>query len=133
MTQKPPDNTLSYASTPEGIREIAGRQRAIILCIVAGIILYVALAAGQTQLPLAVKLLLLMALLACNITATVFVFLLTTKLYGTGVGVLLGVLTLLPCIGLITLLIINGKATAILQQNGIKVGLLGATLPDHLR
>jgi len=42
--------------------------------------------------------------------------------------VLLGILTLIPCIGLIVLLVVNGKATGILKQNGIKVGLLGANL-----
>jgi hypothetical protein len=56
------------------------------------------------------------------------VFLLAIKVYSTGVGVLLGILTLVPCIGLIVLLIVNGKATGILKQNGIKVGLLGANL-----
>jgi hypothetical protein len=39
---------------------------------------------------------------------------------------LLGILTLLPCIGLITLLVVNAKATAILKAGGLKVGLLGA-------
>ena len=33
-----------------------------------------------------------------------------------------------PYIGLIVLLVVNGKATGILKQNGIKVGLLGANL-----
>jgi hypothetical protein len=31
---------------------------------------------------------------------------------------------------LITLLVVNGKATAILKQNGIRVGLLGANLSE---
>lgn len=66
--------------------------------------------------------------LVVGLAGTVFVFLLAIKVYSTGVGVLLGILTLVPCIGLIVLLIVNGKATGILKQNGIKVGLLGANL-----
>lgn len=60
------------------------------------------------------------------IVATVFVFLLSIKVYGTGLGIVLGVLTLIPCVGLIVLLVVNGKATSVLSRNGIRVGLLGA-------
>ena len=35
-------------------------------------------------------------------------------------------LALIPLIGLISLRVVNGKATRILRVNGIKVGLLGA-------
>ena len=35
-----------------------------------------------------------------------------------------------PCISLIVLLVINGKATGALQKAGIRVGLLGARLAD---
>jgi hypothetical protein len=45
-------------------------------------------------------------------------------------GVVLGILTLIPCIGLIALLIINGKATAVLKNHGIKVGFFGARASD---
>ena len=58
----------------------------------------------------------------------VFVFLLAIKVYSTGIGVLLGILALIPCIGLLVLLVVNIKATGILKKNGIKVGLLGANL-----
>ena len=59
-----------------------------------------------------------------------FVFLLATKVYGTGLGILLGLLTFIPCIGLLVLLIVNGKATRVLKENGFKVGLLGANLAE---
>jgi hypothetical protein len=132
MTQNPSDPMLSYASTPEGIREIAGRQRVLILCILAGILILLGLIAGQRTLPPVVQLVLLLAYYGSAIAGTVFVFLLATKIYGTGIGILLGILTLIPCIGLIVLLIVNGKTTAILKQNGVKVGFLGARVPDHL-
>ena len=67
------------------------------------------------------------------ITGTVFTFLLAIKVYNVVAGALLGLLTLIPylfCLGLIVLLIVNQKATHILQQNGIKVGLMGANLRE---
>lgn len=42
----------------------------------------------------------------------------------------MAILTLIPCIGLIVLLIINGKATSILKQNDVRVGLIGANMSD---
>ena len=74
-----------------------------------------------------------MGILVVGIVGTVFVFRLAIRVYSTGVGILLGVLTLIPCISLIVLLVVNGKATAILKQNGIKVGLLGANLSEVRR
>jgi hypothetical protein len=63
---------------------------------------------------------------AASLAGAIFVFLLATKLYGTGGGIALGILTLVPLLGLIILLIINGKATGILKKHGILVGFLGA-------
>ncbi len=40
--------------------------------------------------------------------------------------VLYAILMFVPCVSLIALLVISGKATTQLQQAGVKVGLLGA-------
>jgi len=40
------------------------------------------------------------------------------------------ILAFIPLVGLIALLVINGKATKRLKKNGIKVGLLGARMAD---
>ena len=66
--------------------------------------------------------------LAVAVIATVFVFMLALKVYGVAMGILLGVLTMIPCIGLITLLIINQKATGLLTEHGYRVGFMGADL-----
>lgn len=58
------------------------------------------------------------------------VFLLAVKLYGTALGIVLGILSLIPLIGLLVLLGVNGKATSVLRANGVKVGLLGARLSE---
>jgi hypothetical protein len=117
---------LNYVTPPSGpnLRTIATKQRAIIFCILG----YIVLVVSQFLLPPALRLLIGLLVLAVGITATVFVFMLTTTIYSTGVGVVLGILTLIPLIGLIVLLVVNSKATNLLRENGIKVGLLGADM-----
>jgi hypothetical protein len=75
-----------------------------------------------------VMLLVTLGVFATLVTAAVFVFMLALSLYNTATGVALGVLTLVPLVGLIVLLIINGKATNVLRDHGIRVGLMGARL-----
>jgi hypothetical protein len=70
------------------------------------------------------------AILAVGITSTVVVFMLAIKVYNVAVGILLGILTILPCLGLLVLLIINSQATTILRRNGVHVGFLGARKRD---
>ena len=55
---------------------------------------------------------------------------LSTKLYGVVEGIATAVATLIPCVGLILLLVIIREASDILRQNGIRVGLFGAELRD---
>jgi hypothetical protein len=61
----------------------------------------------------------------------VAIYLLANELYNVGIGVLCAILMIVPCISLITLLVVNGKATAYLQQHGIKVGFMG-TNPNQI-
>jgi hypothetical protein len=110
----------------ETLRGIAGNQKAIILCILG----YLCLIPVQFVIPEEARLLLALLLIPLGLTATVFVFLLATKVYTTGTGIVLGILTLIPCVGLIVLLIINGKATSVLKENGVHVGFLGASTSD---
>jgi uncharacterized membrane protein (GlpM family) len=65
-------------------------------------------------------------LLAAVVGGLIYTFILASKLYNTGMGIILGLLTLVPCLGLIILLMVNQKATTLLQENGYEVGLLGA-------
>ena len=108
----------------EDLRQIAIYQKAIIGCI----LLYFGAIAMNFLLPVQLRGLAGLSILGLGVVATTFVFLLALKVYTPGMGVLLGFLTLIPCIGLITLLTINQKATGILTQNGYKVGLLGVSL-----
>ena len=118
-----PPQTLSYGTSARSdLKEIASRQRAIMLCILA----YIVAVICQFALPPELRPILGLAVLAVGVIASVFIFMLAIKLYGTGVGILLGILTLVPCLGLLILLVVNSKATNILRENGVKVGLLGA-------
>lgn len=127
MPQQPPSppQVLGY-STPQPVRgdlrAIAMRQKAIIYCILA----YLLLVLSQFALPPELRILPGLAAIVVSITGAVFVFMLALSLYNTGVGIVLGILTLIPLIGLIVLLIINGRATNELRKHGIQVGFLGA-------
>jgi len=132
MTQVPPplppeqQRIMEYSRSSTGVREIAFRQRILLLCI----LVYLLAVLGQFALPAELRPFLGLVLLPVIVTASVFVFMLAIKIYGTAVGITLGILTLIPCIGLIALLVVNAKATTLLRGAGMKVGLLGATVPD---
>ncbi len=70
----------------------------------------------------------LIAILAISIVIATMIaaFLLASELYNVLIGVICAVLMPVPRVALLTLVIINGKATKFLQQRGVKVGLMGA-------
>jgi hypothetical protein len=117
---------LNYATPAprNDLREIAVRQKAIMFCILG----YITLVVLRFVLPPEVYLVLVVVAIGVIITAAVFVFMLAIALYNTGAGIVLGILALVPLVGLLILLIINGRATTELRIHGIKVGLLGANL-----
>jgi hypothetical protein len=123
---------LAYATPmkPEqDLKKIATQQRAIMLCILTEIVIAI-LRFGVTM-PLAGVVLSLLYL-AVAVIGAVFIFMLAISLYNTGAGIVLGILTLIPLLGLIVLLVVNGKATKVLRAHGIRVGLLGAN-PSTIR
>lgn len=109
----------------EDLKRVAQAQRVLLLCILAAVAAIVCAMFLPTP---AAKQVAAVCYLISMIIATVFVFILAIRVYSTGVGVLMGLLTLIPCIGLLTLLRMNHKATTILRDNGIRVGFLGADM-----
>lgn len=109
---------------PADLRNVARYQKGVLVCI----LVYILLIVSQFFIPESLRPLLMIGAGAVGIAGTVFVFMLAIAMHSVGVGILLGLLTLLPCIGLITLLVVNGQATNVLRQNGIRVGLLGADI-----
>ncbi|HWE96988.1 MAG TPA: hypothetical protein VG269_23705 [Tepidisphaeraceae bacterium] len=126
MSALPPliPSPLNYAGPPprNDLRNIAVRQKAIMYCILA----YIALIIGQFALPPELRIIVVLLAAGASLTAAVFVFMLAIAVYNTGIGIVLGILTLIPLVGLIVLLVINSKATNILREHGIRVGLMGA-------
>lgn len=106
------------------MRSVAKYQKGILVCILIQLIAVIC----QFGSPVELRPIFGVCVLVVGLVGTVFVFLLATKVYSTGTGVLLAILTLIPCVGLVVLLVVNGKATGILKQNGVRVGLLGANL-----
>lgn len=122
--ESPPEVVGVISGSRDDLRSVAKYQKGIIL----SILVYLIAVIGQFALPVDLRPLVAIAALLAGLVGAVFVFLLAMKTYGTGTGILLGILTLAPCLGLIVLLMVNSKATNILKQNGIKVGLLGANV-----
>ncbi len=114
---------LNYAPPARNdLRQIAVRQKAIMYCILGYIGFFILL----FVLPEEFRLVAGLGVIAAAITGAVFVFMLAVAVYNTGMGIFLGALTLIPYIGIIGLLTVNMKATAILRANGIRVGMMGA-------
>jgi hypothetical protein len=145
-----PGMPLGYASPMPGgmpagqgrvidIGEIARRQRAVMFCLLAYIALILiqlaingavpannASTGGKNSDMTGVAMVVGFVGLGVIVTTTVFVFRLALSLYDQGLGVLLGILTIIPCVGIVVLLFVNAKATGILRRHGISVGLMGA-------
>jgi hypothetical protein len=112
---------------------IARCQRVILYCVLFNIGLTIVSYATkplEDNLPPIAQISLGLGWLALATVQIVFVFLLATKVYGTGTGIAMAVFVIVPCVGLLLLLLINGKATSILREYGVHVGLMGARQKD---
>jgi hypothetical protein len=107
------------------ISAIARYQRGVMICI----LLYLVAFFAQLSLPEEQRLWVGLGILAVGVFGLIFVLMLALQLYSTPVAILFGIGTLIPCLGLLVLLIINQKATSVLRKNGLRVGLLGANAP----
>jgi hypothetical protein len=110
----------------EELRSVALDQKILLLCILFEIVAVVF--TRLVALPSAATMAILVLYLIVLIVGVVVVFRLALKMYSTGVGILMGILALIPCLGLLILFIVNQKATMTLARNGVTVGFLGANL-----
>jgi hypothetical protein len=124
-------------SKKKGLRSIAVYQKYMLVCILIEIASYAGMliatvAGGPTAggAFLAVRLLGALVLIVAGIAGTVFAFMLAHKLYNLAVAILFLIVGVIPCIGLIALLIVNGRATRTLRDKGHEVGFLGANLSE---
>ena len=103
--------------------KIAGSQRNLLVAYAT----YIVLALLQARLEgsnyeLVVGILLILSVLAVVITCALLAF----RIFGKPVATLLTALSIIPLVNLIVLLIVNGKATKTLRENGYTVGFFGA-------
>jgi len=108
----------------EDLKTLAVAQKSVIACI----LVYFAGIVAQFLIPPQYRLFLAIGFLLLGLTAMISVIILAMKVYSPVTGIIYGIGTIVPCLGLIILLVINTKATKILQQNGHRVGFLGADL-----
>jgi hypothetical protein len=115
----------------EDLRSIARSQKGIMVAILAyfvGLITNGVLSASKdTEM---VRVVIAVGVLAAVLFGIVCTFSLAIKVYSVGLGIFLGLLTFIPCLGLVSLVVVNQKATAVLKENGFSVGLMGANLAD---
>jgi hypothetical protein len=119
-------------SDRESLRTVARYQQWVLYALLCNIVANVAIigaAAGGFQATS--NLLSVVIGLPVIVFGMVAIFLLARELYHWAVGVLCALLMVVPCISLLTLLVVNGKATNHLQARGIKVGFMGAN-PDAI-
>jgi hypothetical protein len=110
------------------LHSVAKNQKGVLFCLLAQLLGGIGVIALEPTLPEAAMLMLRIGLLGVGLASLVFVFRLAVNVYPTWVGIVLGIFALVPCIGLLVLLAVNGKATSVLRHNRIKVGFMGADL-----
>ena len=120
-------NVRDNRDDPRSLRAIAGYQRAMIACILMMLALFVPMLAAGSGFAAYFA----VALLAAQLSAAVFVMLLAAQLFGTLGGVLLGVLSMTPLVGLLVIFLINGRAIRRLKANGVPIGFLGARISER--
>ncbi|MHB1037809.1 MAG: hypothetical protein ACYC35_26090 [Pirellulales bacterium] len=121
----PKANAKDPSYTRDDLRRIAACQKGIIVSIV----IYVLVMPTQFLYP-EFQMLPALGGFAVGLVGAAFGCLLAIKTCGTGVGIAFGLLSLIPCLGMVILYHLSKDAAVILKENGIKVGLLGARLSD---
>jgi hypothetical protein len=109
----------------EKMRRVAKYQQWVLYALLANIVLNIMAMSTRGVDPAVGLALAALALVVVAITMFA-VFRLTNELYNMVAAVCCAILMIVPCVSLLTLLIVNGRATTFLQQRGVKVGLMGA-------
>jgi hypothetical protein len=67
-------------------------------------------------------------LLASSLGGLVFLIMLTYRLSGVVLAIVVGLCFLIPLVGLLLMFLMSGKASRLLKKAGFKIGLLGADI-----
>jgi hypothetical protein len=130
----PDDPPEDERRPPADLRRIALYQRLLILCLLAQLLLWVgyvvAVTTGLARDNGEGAVLALIWTAGIGLLGGAIVFLVTAKLDGAALGLMLGALTVIPCLGLVAITAVSTRATAALRANGVRVGLFGARSSD---
>ena len=134
MSDNPYQSPTSFDSPRVGarkrqwrqLRRIAIYQKAILCCLV----IYAAAVVGALLSGDPFVLILPPLVIADVVVAAILVFLLSIEVYGVFLGITMGLFTMIPCLGLFILALTNGKASALLRRNKLRVGLFGTSLSE---
>jgi len=116
----------------EALKRIARYQRWLIAVVLAQLALWggfvglMVLSEGRTggmQFPVVLTFIL-------GAVGAVYVFLLSWELKGPFAALVFAPATVLPCMGLLVLTLVNGYASTELKRHGVKVGVFGASERD---
>ena len=120
QTLKPAGANSTYSNVE--ILYIAKQQEAVLCLIPISILAYlVGFTIGPQIVPVFV--------LALGVISLIFIYQLALAIKEPAPWVY-AILALIPCISLISMLILNGRATSALKAQGIRVGLMGARKED---
>ena len=117
------------------LRRIASNQRGVLVCILLMILLAIVGAldrynGSETSIfGEALEMIPIYVYYLVNIVGFIFLVLMAANAYNSVVAaIVLGILCLIPCIGILVLLGVNQQSTRLLRANGYKVGFWGAKM-----
>jgi hypothetical protein len=118
------------------LRQVALSQRVLIACLLGHLLLWLGfiglfvIGRDATEDTSEWQIVVFFLSVVLGIVSGVFNCLVEVKLSGAVVGVFVAILSVVPCLGLFIILIVNTRATSALQSNGVRVGFLGAHASD---
>lgn len=113
----------------DDLRRVATYQRYVLFSLLANIACnFAVMSTGETPM---VQAMLLLVSFVVVVATLIVVFLLSKEMFNVPLAIVFSVLTIVPCISLLVLLIVNQKTTGYLQSRGVRVGFFGAN-PDQI-
>ena len=111
------------------LKKIAIYQKCVIGCILVYFALVV-LVPLMAQVDGIINTIFGTAFVIVNFGSTIFAVLLAIRIYSFFPGIVIGLLTLVPCLSWLVLLTISGRATLTLREHGYRIGLFGVDLSE---
>jgi hypothetical protein len=129
QSPSPVEAMVAGSADREQLRRVAKRQQRVLYVLLAQIVIYFLLLSFQAAD--AMRGILGVAFLVLAVFGIVAVFLLAKEVMHIAIAVICTLLMFVPCISLLVLMVVNGRATKLLQKNGLKVGFMGVN-PDTI-